>query len=79
MSVLAIAPFLAYLLVIAAMPLFLARFLQRFDYRPVAAGLPRPQALFTLRPRGGVRLRLSPRSRRATAHPAAASQLAEAR
>ncbi len=41
------------------MPLFLAHFLQRFDYQPVSSQLPEPQALFTLRPRGGVRLRLT--------------------
>jgi cytochrome P450 len=42
------------------MPLFLSEFLRHFDYEAAFQTLPAPQALFTLRPRGGVPLRLSP-------------------
>lgn len=44
------------------MKLFLCEFLRRFDYQLDPAHRPEPQALFTLRPRGGVRLRLIPRA-----------------
>jgi cytochrome P450 len=44
------------------MPLFLGEFLRRFHYAHASDTLPTPQPLFTLRPRGGVRVTLRARA-----------------